>query len=419
MPAFDQHTEYDISRISKQARVIGSKHESLLLKLLKVTKHDAEKADIRIIESKPEDDLLMLHYLNLTPKTSHVRGVIVDTAEKKVISINFPFPTDIEADLLKKNPLPVSEDSVIIMKAYEGIVLRLFQGQKTKRWYISTHSRLDGTKSKWSADFFGKQFEEVWGGELSETSERYKVDSDVSYTFLLAHNDNRLVCKVIEPKLYLLSTFKFTDDPEYLPLPPTFKGYNPFMDNSRIITQTQLLVKETSELHELAQQMRWEDCCGLFIFVKSESVKCYRAICSDYTKLRKIRGDEPNLKLRYLQLKKGEDGELFESDIRDFFPESLALFDEVDSEIKEACTFMANLDFKKCTKDPPKEVKFPLNAARRFYQPELSFEENISIQFEKSNARQTNAVIKYMKNYKKQEAYFERKRKEEEERVSE
>ena len=130
-----------------------------ICKLIWISDADSE-TNIRVFDQVDEDNLILLHYLDPEPSVYHVRGLVVDHSTLEVVGQSFPFteelsPEELSPKICKQDPncddeQPIRGDinDYYITHAYEGTILRLFQGRTTKKWYLSTHKKINGRKSR-------------------------------------------------------------------------------------------------------------------------------------------------------------------------------------------------------------------------------------------------------------------------------
>lgn len=106
---------------------------------------------IRVFDETLE--LVLYHYLTyigedgkefIHPSTSHVKGIIIDKTNKKVVvAVN-----DYNRPDVKFSPELFTDESYSCYPLYEGVVLRLFYFGDG--WKLSTCKKIDASKSKWN-----------------------------------------------------------------------------------------------------------------------------------------------------------------------------------------------------------------------------------------------------------------------------
>jgi len=361
-----------------------------------------EDPNLRILDQREEDDLILVHYLEPTPTTQHIRGVIIDVVRGKIVAESFPHTEEYLASSKEALTVPVGESKgpdptrCEVTKAHEGTILRVFRGANSKKWYMSTHRKIDGRRSRWSGPSFGEMFDEIWGVPY-EWDEYLKPDA--CYIFLLSHGANRLVCEIPTPRIYHVQTFVSKTDGQMVATNYPLEKKHPGVEN-----QTRLDISSTEDLIQQAKNLDWKECSGLLVTQYSltgEITGCWKLVPESYHFRRNIRGNEPNFRFRYLQLK--SDGS--EAKIRELFPEKKDLFDQVEKDLKELPKFLVEYFVERYVRKNfiylPREIHQVLENAKRNPDPTKPVEENISFYIAKSDARQRNAMIRFMLQEKK------------------
>jgi hypothetical protein len=320
----------------------------------------------------------------------------------------------------------------------------MFQGRTTKRWYLSTHKKIDGRKSKWAGKFFGESFAERWG---DRPYEEY-MDSRVCYIYLLSLPEERLVSHILSPELMLIGQFLFGTDHRNLILAGRLSLEK---DHPSVSIQTRVECSSIEELIELAGRESWKDSTGFLIinlgyFKKDSSVLpqipenlskdsrgflyiplpfffldrsdssdhsplilqekdlSFRLIPEEYVRLRELRGNEPTLQLRYLQLKStGDENDL--QDFKELFSEKKDLFSQIERDYSKIVKNLARLYHQRYVQrkfiEAPLEEHVILENTRREYDHDLSLAENIQDVLSGTRANYINTIIRRMREEKK------------------
>jgi hypothetical protein len=315
----------------------------------------------------------------------------------------YPCATDPSCDDNYEPPIHGDINDYYITHAYEGTILRLFQGRTTEKWYLSTHKKINGRKSRWSGPMFGDVFDSFWKDPASLCQ---GLDGRACYIFLISHPDNRLVCKITTKIMLLGYTtgnclyslinpdlgVKVDDPLEYL--------QSQTVDDSTIDRRESFHVGTLDELVQKTDELSWEDCTGLLLTywdnVKPR-LRCYKIVSNDYTSRRDLRGSEPNFRLRYLQLY----AEGTAKDFRELFPEKEELFDSIDKDVAtDLPKYLKQLYYERYTKKQftilPPEQHYVLEKTRKEYTPGKSILSNLRETLNECNPRQLNALIKQM-----------------------
>lgn len=203
--------------------------------------------------------------------------------------------------------------------SHEGSLLRVFH--EGSKWYVSTHRKLDAYRSKWaSRESFGEIFQNAMAAEFSENDslqnrisscEVIEKDSstestdestddllakffstlDVTkcYCFLVRNtSENRIVCQPPErPTMYHVGTF---DKDGVFDLDTDVDVPHP----------EEVKMESVDSLLEYAKSLNEDEYQGVILFNGSNHIKL---ITGEYSKLFSVRGNEPSIKYRYLQVR--------------------------------------------------------------------------------------------------------------------
>lgn len=205
--------------------------------------------------------------------------------------------------------------------AHEGALIRVFYWEN--KWYISTHRKLDAFRSKWASKLsFGDMFKSAIEQQYNDTdSEFYKyvnnlssnessesesvsknifwtfinsLDKTKQYMFLVLNNyDNRIVCQApdnsvvyhvgtTDTKGNMINLTESERIPVEYPHEYTFNSVDE-------------IVNRVNEIDPVNLQ-------GIIIF-DYKTNKQYKIFNQDYYDLFQVRGNEPSVKYRYLQIR--------------------------------------------------------------------------------------------------------------------
>jgi hypothetical protein len=277
--------------------------------------------DIRVIDEIEEDELYLIHYLELEPISYHVRGIIFHVHDDMVKQVCSAFPfTD---EIMYTPNLKLNIDaSVKITTAIEGTIYRMFQGPITGKFYFSTHKRIDGRKSRWSGPSFGQIFDELW--QPTEHPFEDYIDTDKCNVFRLSHPENRLVEPMDKPKLTLLAQISYCDNK------PVYHDVTLKQEHPNVSVCQPKIFDNDSQLHEYVNTVNRTNSPGLVLYYPI-TMQFVRIVYSEYVELRNIRGSDPNLKLCYLTY--FLDGTSDSCDkLRELFTEKTSVFDELEND---------------------------------------------------------------------------------------
>ena len=234
---------------------------------------------------------------------SQCRGVVFNG--QNIVMQAFPYTIEYghtEMDEIKKN-INTDFENCHIFDAYEGTLIRMFY---YGRWFTSTHRKLNAFRSKWSSkESFGTTFKRALESEvennedlrksLPETGEclleRFQtiLDPEKQYMFLVLHNEeNRIVCAS--------------------PVRPTVFHVGNFVNSKLVMTEDINIphprkhsFQNIDSLVDYVGNVNIREMQGVIIF--SPNNKQYKILNKEYLEFFKVRGNEPSIKYRYLQVR--------------------------------------------------------------------------------------------------------------------
>ena len=312
----------------------------------------------KVIKNCDNDEttgLELFCYMQCDSTDSHIRKQCRGVVFKGDTLVMKGFPYTIEYNE-NENQKDINENIVNIFEqcsfyeAYEGSLIRMFNYED--KWYLTTNRKLDAFRSKWaSKESFGSFFKKALEVEF-ETNERLKnavefnpdsddviekfqsiLDKSKQYMFLLLNNnDNRIVCSAPErPTVFHVGTFvnfelTFEDD--------IYLNYPKKLDFNNI-----------NELYKYTNEVDYKHLQGVIVFTPNNLQ--YKILNKDYYELYKIRGNEPSIKFRYLQIrmnKKYNDG------LHYLYPEYKDAFAEYENYICEIAKYILSSYFNRFIK---------------------------------------------------------------------
>ena len=228
------------------------------------------------------------------------RGII-KSIDENIIAKSLPY-TD-EYTILNKNDV-LFNDNIFIYPSIEGSLIRIFNHQST--WYITTNRKLDAFKSYWSSKLsFGQLFVnelcKIYKEDVSTILESFfkKLDENYIYFFLLPTNsENRIVChnKKIASLYYIGCYSKENQD---------------VLLNHKIDILSDIPVFEPIQLNKddifdyVEEKIDPYEYQGLIVFEQDTNHQI-KILNSDYKYYWSIRNNNPNLLIRYLELRNND-----------------------------------------------------------------------------------------------------------------
>ena len=258
------------------------------------------------------------------------RGVIFHS--NTVVMKGFPFTEEFTTDDSSftelKTKITFNSSNYKFYDAHEGALLRVFNWQS--KWYITTHRKLDAFRSKWaSKESFGQMFKsalevmwekrdpefmrQCWGDDwkdrddtVSNVMELFLDTLDVTkqYMFLILNNyDNRIVCvSNDEPTVYHVGTIGTTEK-DGVRVPDDIWDLKTRVG---IAWPQEREFSDWEQVVEHVDNQNSEKVQGLIIYDEANH-KQFKIFNREYHELFKVRGNEPSVKFRYLQIRMDKD----------------------------------------------------------------------------------------------------------------
>jgi hypothetical protein len=258
------------------------------------------------------------------------RGVVIDKVSKIEIFRSFGYTDQfVETEMEEiQNALSNLEDWNFFY-SLEATLIRVahYEGQ----WYIMTHKKLDAFKSRWSCrDTFGDLFESMLSKmlEIPKTENPLQklydqLDVNKVYCFLLKSNfENRIVCQYNykQERIVYLGCFDKGDVVQLDTNIPDKKIFELFA------RPVQVYVTDLEDLIKKVNDISFFDYQGIVATHKviNKQIKIYN---SEYYKFYELRGNNPNLRFRYLELR--NDPEKLKM-LYFLYPKSADIFDQYE-----------------------------------------------------------------------------------------
>lgn len=290
------------------------------------------------------DGLELFCYQNCTEKDDVIlqecRGVIFN--DNDIVMKAFPYT--IEYIHTDKENIEQSINQVFkdcsFYDAHEGALIRMFYFNN--KWYTSTHRKLDAFRSKWaSKESFGTSFKlalesyanydqnfknnlPTKGSNIIENFQE-TLDKNKQYMFLISHNaENRIVCITPHyPIIYHVGTF--------------VNGQLNMTENCGIPYPRKYEFNDMNSLLEYVSNIDYRYLQGIICFAPNN--KQYKIIHKEYNDFFKVRGNEPSIKFRYLEIRMNR--KLTEM-LFFLYPNMNFVFDEIENTIYEICRNIYN-----------------------------------------------------------------------------
>lgn len=293
---------------------------------------------VRLVDKDEETGLDLFCYVRCSNNddefVKNCRGLVYHG--DKLVMKAFPYTSEYShTDLENLKSIFSNMSDWTFFKAYEGALIRMFYF--SGRWYISTHRKLNAFRSKWSSkESFGNLFkkaleveytinssfkERVGDFESEDPNEfllsRFEttLDKNKQYMFLLRNNnDNRIVCQAPVPfssKLFHVGTFQNGE----------------LVDDNVAISKPEKLTFGSlgDALEFIDKKIDIKHNQGVIAFSNNNTQ--VKILHDEYLQLSRVRGNEPSIKFRYLQVRMNK--KLTEQ-LYNLYPESKVVFDEYE-----------------------------------------------------------------------------------------
>ena len=257
------------------------------------------------------------------------RGIVFH--EKNIVMKAFPYTVELShtENTQIEEKIGTIFNKCIFYDSYEGALIRMFNFNG--RWFTSTHRKLNAFRSKWaSKESFGTTFKRAIESEVEVNSklrdslpnigegiiERFQsiLDPLKQYMFLVLNNDdNRIVCSAPDrPSVYHVGTFVNSE--------------LVMNENINIPYPKKHEFTSINQLIDHVDKVNINNLQGVIIFAPNN--KQYKIVNKEYQKLFGVRGNEPSVKYRYLQVRMDED---MVNNLYSLYPNMIHLFEEYEN----------------------------------------------------------------------------------------
>lgn len=308
-----------------------------------------EYKDVNLFDST--DDLKIYCYTDCSQSSDalvkQTRGLIVNSEGKVVLKTFGWTPEYNEDEHWSEISSKLSDDGKTLKEeltffdSEEGSLIRLFNHKD--KWMISTHKKLDAYSSKWSSsESFGKIYDKAllqeynnnpefkeFVGEVGDaplnTCFYNKLDKELSYLFLIRNTrENRIVCTPPEHnKLFYVGSF----DRE---------GKQFSWQQIGVSTPNKKEFKTLDQLKNYVSSLDHKQLQGVIVFdTNCANNSQFKIINHTYYNLFKIRGNEPSINFRYLQLRSDP---VMLQELKKLYPDNIPIFEEYENILMKVCS---------------------------------------------------------------------------------
>lgn len=231
-----------------------------------------------------------------------VRGWVEEVDTGKILFDTFPYTEEYcshdDIPLLREEGLEEWD----VYYSMEGCLLRIFWHKD--RWFITTNKKLNAFKSRWaSRKSFGDMFRDglvhMNGNENVLETLLDQMDKSLVHLFLVRYNhENRVVCMAprdMDGSVYFIGSWnnetKTLDREWRYPIK---------------VHQPTLIREVSTTLEDLVDQVNIQEYQGVILFHKKKNLQL-KVYSREYDKLFRLRGNNPNIRFRYLEVRKDHD----------------------------------------------------------------------------------------------------------------
>jgi hypothetical protein len=282
-----------------------------------------------------DEKLEMLNYVdcdNDSPDSiKSQRGIVIDKVDKTQIVGSFGYTNQYIVN--EKEEIEAVLGSIENWNFFYSIEATLIRiAHINEKWYIMTHKKLDAFKSRWSCkDTFGDLFESLLARMMDKPKSEKVLDSllysvldkNKVYCFLLKSNfENRIVCQYNykNDKIVYLGCFEKGTIVNLDTSIPSMKEFELFAKPE------QVLITSVEDLFQKVESINCFEYQGI-IACNKESLTQVRIFNQDYWKFYELRGNNPNLRFRFLELR--NDPEKLKL-LYYLYPKSADIFDQYE-----------------------------------------------------------------------------------------
>jgi len=223
----------------------------------------------------------------LTEIQKQYNGLVIEKETGEVVCECMPVITDITSEM---DALDLIRSTSGLKKRFEycedGTTIRLFNHKD--EWRVSTTRCIDAYKSKWSSEkSFGEMFWEIFNRDLLENLQKTKT-----YMFVMLHKENRIVIKHRKNLLmYICAIENKTGDVFY---------ENVFTNVETIhrpkLIKQRFMIENYEDLYVPYKR-------GILLkILKDNTWVTYKLDFKKYKAQKELRGNVPNIQVRYLEL---------------------------------------------------------------------------------------------------------------------
>lgn len=281
--------------------------------------NDENNVDIRTVRKTKEDENNPLKnlYLLISNNEEQFNGIILEKDTNKVVCASQNKVNEINTQESLVDKINTSTDNLIRYEYCEdGTIIRLYNYNDT--WYTATTKCIDARSSYWSSK---KSFDEMFW-ECFDKSLLQNLDKSHTYVFVLLHSENRIVVRHTKNMLVYVSQINnetMTED-----FVNVFKGVYGIKRPNLILEFNPLEV--TKYFHPFKR--------GILVKIYDRINKIwnvYKYDFENYTLIKEIRGNVPEIRYRYLELLNNKE---YIENLEYYYQEHIVMFTIIKSSLR-------------------------------------------------------------------------------------
>ena len=302
-------------------------------------------SNVKLSDHDDETNLDLFCYIQCNNESSddckQCRGIVFD-GEQLVLNA-FPY-TDTYTSQTPPSSIYSGDFSKInFYDSHEGALIRVFWYKN--KWFISTHRKLNAFKSKWaSKESFGLSFQKALESEVL-VNDVFRSRLEAIGTIHIQTESTKsnvidLFLKTLNESLQYMFLLKNTGMNCIVCLPPerptvlhvgTFENGKLNQSASVDIPHPALhIFRNFNDVFEYVETIRSQNLQGVIAFLPN--ARPFKILSNEYNTLFNIRGNEPSVKFRYLQLRMDREKN---NSLRMLYPDAISTFESYENSLYE------------------------------------------------------------------------------------
>ena len=249
-----------------------------------------KKVDTSVMDTIVDTSVMDTSVLidNLDDIKKQANGIIIEKDTNKIVAMCQNKLQDLNIEQVHKLIEEHQDNTLRIEYCEDGTTMRLYNYNGT--WVTATTRCIDAKKSFWSSS---KDFDSMFW-EIFDKSLLNSLDENYTYVFTLLHKENRIVVKHnVNMLVYISRINNFTWEEDY-----TNQFYNVYGIRRPKKVETQEFLTSSMQIYNPYKR-------GVLIKVLDNNTNMWNVYKVDFEKyntIKTIRGNTPELRMRYLEI---------------------------------------------------------------------------------------------------------------------